>query len=226
MKRESAAPVDGGAFRAVADVVVVGGGGGGLARGAVRALAGRRGDPAREGARARRHGQEGGVLVLDSEQPLDAGGRDRGPRGGLPALHGAALAPAAVRPLEPDAGAERVGARADPRDLRERLARRRAAGRARRAALPLVRGGARLLVRAARGQGADRSRARARGRARDDVRRRPGRHPHDERRGRARRRRRPRLAPRAAARDRRRRGRWRRGDAGRTARCGWARARR
>ena len=93
--------------------------------------------------------------------------------------------------------------------------------------VPLVRGGAGLLVRAARGQGADRPRARARGRAGDDVRRRPGRHPHDERGGRARRRRHPRLAPRPAARDRGRRA-WSasRRPTARARPCAWPRARR
>ena len=99
-----------------------------------------------------------------------------------------------------------------PRDLRERLARGRAPARARRAALPPLSRRARLLVRAAGGQGADRPGARARGRARVDERRRRGRHPHDERGGGARRRRRPHRPPRAAARHGRRRGRGRRGD--------------
>ena len=84
--------------------------------------------------------------------------------------------------------------------------------RARRAALPPLPRRARLLVRAAGGQGADRPGARTRGRARVDERRRRGRHPHDERGGRARRRRHPHRPPRAAARHGRRRGRRRRGD--------------
>ena len=53
----------------------------------------------------------------------------------------------------------------------------------RRAALSPLRGGAGLLVRAARGRGADRPRLRPPRRARHDVRRRAERHPHAERGG-------------------------------------------
>ena len=53
--------------------------------------------------------------------------------------------------------------------LRRRLARHRAAGRARRPPLPALRGRARLLGRAARGQGPDRPGAAARGGQRDHV---------------------------------------------------------
>ena len=169
-------------------------------------LAGQRRDPAREGRDPRRHGQQGRLLVLGPEQRPHG----RRPRGRLPALLRAAVRAGALRPRQPDAGHGRLGVRGDEGDLRLRLARGRAAGREGRAALPPLRGGAGLLVRAARGRGADRPRLRPPRRARHDVRRRAERHPHAERRGRARRRRHPHRAPRPAAADQRRRGRRRR----------------
>ena len=100
----------------------------------------------------------------------DARGRDRGPRGGLPALRGAAVAPAAATTADsPTLGLsewEHAQIRAiyeSASPAAELLAERG------RAALPPLRGGPRLLGRAARGQGADRPRARARGSARESM---------------------------------------------------------
>ena len=82
-------------------------------------------------------------------------------------------------PDSPTFGMTRVGVRAVPGDLRERLARDRAAAREGRAAIPPLRRRARLLGRAARGQGADGPRAACPKGARETMsRRRRGRHPH------------------------------------------------
>ena len=65
--------------------------------GAVQPLAGQRGRAAGEGRRARRHHQEGGLLVLGAEQQAHAGDRHRGHEGRLHPLHGAAVAPRSLR---------------------------------------------------------------------------------------------------------------------------------
>ena len=227
-RRESAAPAGAGPADATADVVVVGGGGGGL--------------PA--ALFARWLGDE--VILLEKAPELggtakkaafwywvpnnrhDARGRDRGPRGGLPALHGAALAPAAVRPGR----ARRSGSASGST---RRSARSTRAPRPPPSCWPSADAlpyrwceavpdywselpedkaptGRVLVPEGARATMSDGG---------------AGRHPHDERGGRARRRRRPRLAPRPAARDRGRRGGRRRGDRRRPARpCASPRARR
>ena len=174
--RESARPASGPTgFDATADVVVVGGGGGGLPAALFARWLGDEVVLLEKAPRARRHrrARRPSGTGCRTTEPMQRG-RHRGPRGGLPALHGAAVAAAALRPgAARRSGLTRVGARACPRDLRERLARRRAAGRARRAALPPLRGRARLLVRAARGQGPDRAACSCpRRRPRVDVRRR------------------------------------------------------
>ncbi|CAA9525561.1 MAG: fumarate reductase/succinate dehydrogenase flavoprotein domain-containing protein, partial [uncultured Solirubrobacteraceae bacterium] len=197
------------------------------ARGAVLALAGQRGPAAGEGAGPRGHGQQGGVLVLGAEQRADAGHGHGRSRGGLPALLRPPGGARALRPREPDAGPGGLGARVHPGDLRERVAGGGAARRARRAALPPLRGRAGLLGRAARGQGADGPRPRPARRARVHVRRRAERRAHDAGRRRARRRGPPHGLPGAAGaavgRRRGRRGghhRGRRGPAGARAQGG------
>ena len=77
----------------------------------VQPLARRRGGPAGEGAGARRHRPQGRLLVLGAAQRADDRARHRGPRGGLPALLRAAVAAGVLRPRQPDAGPQRVGAR-------------------------------------------------------------------------------------------------------------------
>ena len=212
--RETARPAAAGAVDVQADVVVVGGGGGGL--------------PA--ALFSRWLGDE--VVLLEKAPEL--GGTARKAAFWYWVPHNEPMTALGIedpeedflrycarlsRPESYDADSPTLGLSAweldaDPRDLRERLAGRGAAGRARRAALPPLRGGPRLLGGAARGQGPDRPRARAGRRPRVDVRRRAERHPHAERRGGARRRRRADRAPRAARHHRRRRGRRRRGDDG------------
>ena len=125
-----------GAVDVQADVVVVGGGGGGLPAALFSRWLGNERDPAREGAGARRHGREGGLLVLGAEQRADARARHRGPRGGLPALRRARVAAGALRPRQPDVRPQAWEHAAMPGDLRERVAGAGAARRAGRAALP------------------------------------------------------------------------------------------
>ena len=224
IERESAAPTGAGAFDAS------GGRRRGrrrrrrVARGAVRALAGRRGDPAREGATssaARPRRRRSGTGCPNNRHMQAAGIED--PEEDF--LHYTARL---SRPQQYDPSSPTLGLTeweyAQIRAIYE-SASPAAELLAERDALPyrVVRGRPRLLVRAARGQGADRARARARGRSRDDVRRRPGRHQHDERGGGARRRRRPRRRTACSGSSSRRRGGRRRGrpaPAGETVRVG------
>ena len=154
--RASAAPVAADApFDLEADIVVVGGGGGGLPA----ALFARwLGDEVVLLEKAPELGGTARKAAFWYWVPNNAPMRELGiadARSGLPALRRAPVAPASLRPRQPHARPERVGVRAVPRDLRERLAGRRAAARARRAAVPALSRRARLLVGAAGGQGAD-----------------------------------------------------------------------
>ena len=79
-------------FDAEADVVVVGGGGGGLPAALFSRWLGNEVVLLEKAAGARRHRQQGRLLVLGAEQRADARARHRGPRGGLPALLRAAVA--------------------------------------------------------------------------------------------------------------------------------------
>ena len=201
--RASSAPVPAeAAFDVEADIVVVGGGGGGLPA----ALFARwLGD---EVVLLEKAPELGGTAkkaafwywVPNNEPMRDAGIKD--PKEDCLRYMRAAVAPERYDPDSPTFGLSEweyahVRAIYDSASPAAELL-------AERGALPYrhVRVRARLLGRAARGQGADRPRARARGRARGDVRRRRGRHPHDERGGRARRRRHPHRPSRAAARHR------------------------
>ena len=223
--RETARPAAAGAVDVQADVVVVGGGGGGL--------------PA--ALFSRWLGDE--VVLLEKAPEL--GGTARRPPSGTgcrttsrcarsasrtPRRTSCATCARLSRPESYDPDSPTLGLSAWELDLFRAIYEsaspgRGAAGRARRAALPPLRGRPGLLGRAARGQGADRPRPRAGRRPRVDVRRRASRHPHDERRRRARRRRRPDRPPRPARHHRRRRGRRRRGDTADGRRCASARAR-
>ena len=146
--REAARPAAAGATDVEADVVVVGGGGAGLPT----ALFARwLGD---EVVLLEKAPRLGGTALkaafwywVPGNEPMRALGLED-PEEDFLRYCARLSRPRALRPGQPDAGPEPVGAVADPRDPRERLAGRRAARRARRAPLPALRRGAGLLGRA------------------------------------------------------------------------------
>ena len=167
--RKSAAPVKASAFDAETDIVVVGGGGVGLAT----ALFSR---------------WLGNEVVLLEKAPKSAAPPRKRPSGtGCPTTsrcrrwasrtskddcirYMARLSrPEVYHPDHPRFGMSQWEYDCLRRDLRQRLDGDRAARREGRARIPPLRRRARLLGRAARGQGADRPRASAQGRARHDV---------------------------------------------------------
>ena len=138
--RESSHPAREATFDVEADVVVVGGGCAGLCSALFASWLGDAVVLAREGAGAGRHDREVGLLVLGAEQRAAARlpGSSTARRTSSTTARGISR-PERYRRDQPHLRHRRVGARDVPCDLREHVAGRRAAGRARRAALPPLR---------------------------------------------------------------------------------------
>ena len=169
--RESARPATGSSgFDATYDIVVVGGGGAGLPTALFARWLGNSVLLLEKAPRARRDRRQGRLLVLGAQQPADARARAwRTPRTTACATWPGCRGRSATTPTRPRFGlteweyamCEAIYDSASPGH--------RAAGRAGRPALPPLRGRARLLVRAARGQGPDRPGARARATRRETM---------------------------------------------------------